>query len=123
MTKTITRINSEKLAAQVIVGIQEKKGIDIVKIDLRDMNNSIADFFLICHATSTRQVDAIADSVIEVVRSNAGDRPNSIEGKRNSEWVLIDYVDVVVHVFLEQTRAIYALEELWADAQIMKISA
>jgi len=113
--------NSEILAAQIIEGIKEKKGLDIVKIDLRKIGNSISDFFIVCHGSSNRQVDAIAESVLEVVRESIGDRPNSVEGRTNAEWILLDYVDVVVHVFQEKMREMYSLEDLWADAPLEKI--
>lgn len=121
MTKGQTKLSSAKLAEHIIEGIQEKKGVNIVKVDLRQISNSISDFFVICHASSTRQVDAIADSIMEVVRKRCGDRPNTVEGKQNAEWVLLDYVDVVVHVFQEKIREVYALEDLWADAPIEQI--
>jgi ribosome-associated protein len=121
MTKKNKLSNSEILAAQIIEGIKEKKGLDIVKIDLRKIGNSISDFFIVCHGSSNRQVDAIAESVLEVVRESIGDRPNSVEGRTNAEWILLDYVDVVVHVFQEKMREMYSLEDLWADAPLEKI--
>lgn len=90
-------------------------------MDLRDIGNAISDFFVICHGTSNRQVDAIADSVLDEVKKLTGERPVNTEGKQNAEWVLIDFVDVVVHVFQEKFREHYALEELWADASIEQI--
>lgn len=122
MTDQHIKPNSEILAAHIIKGIKEKKGLEIVRVDLRKINNSISDYFVICHGTSNRQVDAIADSVVDMVRSQIGDRPNTVEGKQNSEWVLLDYVDVVVHVFQENFRRLYALEDLWADAPIEQLS-
>ena len=118
MTESQKSINSEELAAFIIEGIREKKGHDIVRIDLRNIHNAISDFFVICHANSDRQVDAIATSIDETVRKHTGDRPNTIEGRQNAEWVLMDYVDVVVHVFQEKLRHLYALEDLWADAAV-----
>ena len=88
-----------------------------MQIDLRKIGNSISDFFIICHGSSNRQVDSIAESVIDSI----GDRPNSVEGRTNAEWILLDYVDVVVHVFQESVRELYSLEDLWADAPIEKI--
>lgn len=113
--------DSEKLAGIIIKGIQEKKGQSIIKMDLRDIGSAISDFFVICHGTSNRQVDAIADSVLDEVKKLTGERPINTEGKQNAEWVLIDFVDVVVHVFQEKFREHYALEELWADASIEQI--
>lgn len=121
MTRKPKTNQSEKLAAYIIEGIQEKKGISIVKVDLRDIQNAISDYFVICHGTSDRQVGAIADSVVDVVREKFGDKPNAIEGKQHGEWVLLDYVDVVVHIFQEKWRELYSLEDLWADAPIEQI--
>lgn len=121
MTDTNRAATSEDLADAIIDGIRDKKGQEIVRVDLREMHNSISDYFVICHATSDRQVDAISDSVEKWVRERLGDRPNTIEGKQNAEWVLMDYVDVVVHVFKEEVRRLYALEDLWADAPIEQI--
>jgi len=121
MTDTNRAATSEDLADAIIEGIRDKKGQEIVRVDLREMHNSISDYFVICHATSDRQVDAISDSVEKWVRERLGDRPNTIEGKQNAEWVLMDYVDVVVHVFKEEVRRLYALEDLWADAPIEQI--
>lgn len=122
MTVKQKTTHSEELAAYIIEGIQEKKGMNIVKVDLRGIQNAISDFFVICHGSSDRQVDAIADSIEEMVRDRCGDKPNAVEGKRNGEWVLMDYVDVVVHVFRESMREVYSLEELWADAPTEQIS-
>ena len=121
MTDTNRAATSEDLADAIIDGIRDQKGQEIVRVDLREMHNSISDYFVICHATSDRQVDAISDSVEKWVRGRLGDRPNTIEGKQNAEWVLMDYVDVVVHVFKEEVRRLYALEDLWADAPIEQI--
>lgn len=121
MTVKQKATQSEELAAYIIEGIQDKKGMDIVKVDLRGIQNAISDYFVICHGSSDRQVDAIADSIVDTVRNRCGDRPNAIEGKRNGEWVLLDYVDVVVHVFQERLREVYSLEDLWADAPTEQI--
>lgn len=118
MTKAEKAVTSEELADAIIEGILEKKGLEIVRVDLREVHNSVSDFFVICHATSDRQVDAISDSVFDVVRDQLGDKPNAVEGKQNAEWILMDYVDVVVHVFKKELREFYALEDLWADAPI-----
>ncbi|GAB4380944.1 MAG: ribosome silencing factor [Salibacteraceae bacterium] len=111
-------MNSEKLADLVVHGMREKKAEEITLLDLRDIDQAISDFFVICHAQSGRQVDAIADSVLETVKKNTGENPLNTEGKQNAEWILIDFVDVVVHVFQEKWRKHYALEELWADAKV-----
>lgn len=109
---------SEMLAAIVTEGIFEKKGEDVVTIDLRKMHNAVADFFVVCHAGSRAQVEAIADSVQMEVKKAVGHNVWKKEGFENAEWVLLDYVDVVVHIFQETARKYYRLEDLWADAEI-----
>ncbi len=119
MTKTPPQaIKSEALCELVKLGMQEKKASDIVVMDLRDIKHAVADFFVICSGSSDTQIDAISDSVEELVRKNSGQKPWKTEGRSNREWVLIDYVDVVAHVFNSEKRAFYALEELWGDAKI-----
>jgi ribosome-associated protein len=107
---------AENILENVAKGIFEKKGYDVLKLDLRELENRIADFFVICHGTSTSQVDSICDSVEDNVRKNAGEKPLHIEGLDNCYWVLLDYGNVVVHIFLEEYRNFYSLETLWADA-------
>jgi ribosome-associated protein len=107
---------AEVLLDSVIKGIFEKKGQNILKIDLRKLENRIADYFVICHASSTTQVGAICDSVDDNVRKEANEKPMHIEGLGNCFWVLLDYGNVIVHVFLEEYRNFYSLESLWADA-------
>ena len=106
------------LLGSVTKGIFEKKGHDVLKIDLRNLENRIADYFVICHGSSTTQVDSICNSVEDTVRKIAGERPLHIEGLDNCFWVLLDYGNVVVHIFLEEYRNFYSLESLWADAAI-----
>jgi ribosome-associated protein len=109
-------IATESLVETVINGIQEKKGSRITVLDLRNIENMIAEFFVICEGDSNVHVDAVAESVEEIVREDAGEKPLHVEGKRNAEWVLLDYMNVVVHVFQKQVRSYYSLEDLWADA-------
>ncbi|MGA2406809.1 MAG: ribosome silencing factor [Bacteroidales bacterium] len=109
---------AEVLLGSVLKGIFEKKGQNVLKIDLRKLENRIADYFVICHAFSGNQVSAICDSVDDTVRKEAQEKPLHIEGLDNCFWVLLDYGDVIVHVFLEQYRNFYMLESLWADAAI-----
>jgi ribosome-associated protein len=106
------------LLKSVIKGIFEKKGHNVLKIDLRKLENRIADYFVICHGTSATQVDSICDSVEDIVRREAGEKPLHVEGLENCYWVLLDYSNVVVHIFLEEHRNFYNLESLWADAEI-----
>ena len=109
---------TDVLLKSVVKGIFEKKGHNVLKIDLRKLENRIADYFVICHGTSITQVDAICDSVEDTVRKEAGEKPLHVEGLENCYWVLIDYSNVVVHIFLEEHRNFYSLESLWADADI-----
>jgi ribosome-associated protein len=109
---------AEVLLESIIKGIFEKKGQNVLKIDLRKLESRIADYFVICHAASGTQVSAICDSVEDTVRKETGEKPSHIEGLDNSYWVLLDYGHVVVHIFLEEYRTFYSLESLWADAAI-----
>ena len=118
MKSTLVRQDSDSLADVVVRGMQEKKAVDIVVLNLKELKNAVADYFVICSASSDTQLDAIARSVEEEVEKLAGQNPWQTEGRTNGEWVLLDYVDVVVHVFLRDRRQFYALEELWGDADI-----
>lgn len=113
---------TEVLLKSVVNGIFEKKGHDVLKIDLRKLENSIADYFVICHGTSTTQVGSLCDSVEDTVREKAGEKPFHIEGLDNCFWVLLDYGNVVVHIFLDKYREFYSLESLWADAETEKLA-
>lgn len=113
---------TEKLFSLIIKGIQEKKGIDIIDLNLKNVKNSVADHFIICEGTSNTQVFAIADSIEFEVKKGMGIRPWHKEGFENAEWILIDYFDIVVHIFIDQSRTFYQLENLWADAEITKIA-
>jgi len=111
---------SVQIADLVVIGMQEKKAKNIIKIDLRNLGSSVADFFVICHGDSDRQVEAIADSVIDVVRESIKEKPFSKEGYQQSEWILLDYINVVVHVFKRDIREFYGIEDLWGDGEITK---
>lgn len=119
----IKKEESEILAEIAIKGMQEKKAKDIVCMDLRRVHNSVTDFFIICHGDSNTQVDAIAGSVEEEIRKATGEKPWHREGFENAEWILLDYVDVVVHVFQKEQRDFYKLEALWADAETQVIAS
>jgi len=117
MKSTSVRQDSDRLADVVVRGMQEKKGVDIVVLNLQELKNAVADYFVICSASSDTQLDALARSVEEEVEKLTGELPWQAEGRTNREWVLLDYVDVVVHIFLRDRRKFYSLEELWGDAQ------
>ncbi|MCD4769240.1 MAG: ribosome silencing factor [Bacteroidales bacterium] len=110
------------LLNSVLEGIYEKKGENIVKLDMRSLENSVCDYFIICHAQSGNQVDSIAESVGVTVKKITGERPMHKEGLDNCFWVLLDYGNVIVHIFIEEYRNFYNLEGLWADAvlEVMK---
>lgn len=108
--------NTEEVLQTVVQTMLEKKGIDIISLNLKKIHAAITDYFVICHGTSRTQVDAIASHILEEVNLKCGQKPYNKEGFENAEWILIDYVDVVVHVFLDTTRSFYQLERLWADA-------
>jgi ribosome-associated protein len=109
------------LVESVVKGIFEKKGQNVLKVDLRKLENRITDYFIICHGSSRTQVDSISYAVEDTVRKGAGEKPLHIEGLENCFWVLIDYGDVIVHIFQEEYRNFYSLESLWADANIERL--
>ena len=122
MTKKKERDSAEQILAQVVAGMQEKKAKNIVSLNLRSLNQAVTQYFVICHATSKTQIGAIYNSIEEFVMKNCDTKPFHCEGVQNSEWILIDYDDVVVHVFLDNTRNFYQLESLWADAKVVTYS-
>jgi ribosome-associated protein len=113
---TETQQETTELKNQIIESILDKKGENVISLDLRKINDAVTQYFIICDATTGIQVKAIADHIYENVREKTGERPWHKEGFENLEWVLLDYVDVVVHVFKTQTREFYELEALWDDA-------
>lgn len=121
MAKKTKGNTSTKLSEIIVKGMQEKKAIDIVVMDLRKVKNAVADFFVICSGNSDKQIDAIADSVDEQVYKALKENPWHIEGKNNKEWMLLDYINVVAHVFRKDRRNFYGLETLWGDAEIIQI--
>lgn len=115
--KSATRLTrSSKIIKTIIAAIQEKKGEDVISLDLRKINEAVADFFIICEASSAPQLKAIADNVIDKVKEKCSEKPYHQEGYQKAQWVLIDYVNVVVHVMHPETRKFYSLEEMWSDA-------
>ena len=110
-------INSKIICDTIVEGMQENKAQDIVVLDLRHIEAAVADFFVICGGESSTQVDGITSSVLRHTRKEIKERPWHVEGKGMSEWVLLDYVTVVAHVFHKTNRTFYDLEDLWADAK------
>lgn len=115
------KLASLDLVNALVEGILEKKGEEILVLDLKKLPHAMADYFIICEASNERQVNAIADQLEREVRKKIKEKPWHVEGKENLEWVLIDYFNVVVHIFKKETRKFYALEDLWADGEIVKL--
>ena len=118
MVKNKVLSESAYVSELAIFGIQEKKGNDIVRLDLRNIFSSVSDYFVICHADSTTQVKAIANSVEEEIFKATQQEPWRKEGLEYGEWILLDYIDVVVHIFRTDKREFYGVEDLWGDAEI-----
>ena len=117
MSKEIQDNDSKILSDTIVEGMQENKAKDIVILDLREIESAVCDFFVICTGESSTQVDGISNSVIRHTREALSEKPWTIEGQKNSEWILMDYVSVVAHVFYHETRSFYDIEDLWADAK------
>ena len=115
MTKN--KITADQLITAIISGIEDVKGQDINILDLREIENTVCDYFVVCEGTSNTQVSAIVNSIQKKVSREVRDKPWHVEGEENAEWVLIDYVNVVVHVFQKHIRAYYDIESLWGDAK------
>ncbi len=112
---------TKRLIQQITEGIQEKKGKNIIVADLTKINDTICNYFVICQGNSPSQIVAIVESIKECARKGSGDKPFAVDGLRNSQWVAMDYADVLVHVFLPEIRDFYNLEHLWEDAKLTKI--
>ncbi|WP_225036986.1 ribosome silencing factor [Winogradskyella sp. SM1960] len=119
MTKD--KIPTDQLITSIIGGIEDVKGKEITLLDLREIENTVCDYFIICEGSSNTQVNAIVGSIQKQVSKSLKDKPWHIEGTENAEWVLMDYVNVVVHVFQKHIREYYDIEELWGDAKITQI--
>lgn len=115
-----TKLPQKKLVEKIVSSIDEVKGIDVDLLDLRKINNTVCRFFIICTGTSNTHVSAITSSIKKNVSKELKEKPYSMEGLENQEWVLIDYVDVVVHVFQQNIREFYDIENLWGDAKISR---
>jgi ribosome-associated protein len=118
MVKSKVINESTYISELAIHGMQEKKGNDLVRLDLRNVNSSVADYFVICHADSATQVKAIAHSVEEEIYKAIQQDPWRKEGLEYGEWILLDYIDVVIHIFRTDKREFYGVEDLWGDAEI-----
>lgn len=123
MIKTKIDVQSDELTALIIKGIQEKKGEKIVQLNLKGLDGAVTDYFVVCEAKSTTQIEAIKKSIEEEVRKASGEKPWHVEGTQNSEWVLLDYVNVVAHIFQPEIREFFNIEGLWADAEVKQIQA
>ena len=121
MQQVQNEVSSEVLSSWVVEGMLEKKALDVVVLDLREVKHAIADYFIICSGNSDTQIEAISDSVEEQIHKMSKQNPWKREGRENKEWILLDYVDVVAHIFNKEKREFYGLEELWGDAKIDRI--
>jgi ribosome-associated protein len=113
---------TEKLVKTIIKGLQDKKGKNIVEVDLAGMEGAMCDYMLISEGSSPTQVSALSDSVWDLVRKEAGEKPLSVEGYAYAHWIGMDYGSVLVHIFLPDERAFYNLENLWADSTLRRIA-
>lgn len=118
MVKSKVINESTYISELAIHGMQEKKGNELVRLDLRNVNSSVADYFVICHADSATQVKAIANSVEDEIYKAMQQEPWRKEGLEFGEWILLDYIDVVIHIFRTDKREFYGVEDLWGDAEI-----
>jgi ribosome-associated protein len=113
--------NIDETLSLIIQGIEDVKGADITLLDLRKIDTAVCDYFVFCNGNSNTQVNAIVNSIQKIVSKELHDKPWHVEGTENGEWVLMDYVNIVVHVFQKHIRTYYNIEDLWGDAQITHI--
>ncbi len=118
-----TKASADELIALILDGIEEVKGVDVNLLDLREIENTVCDYFIICNGTSNTHVNAIVSSIQKTVSKAIHDKPWHIEGSENAEWVLMDYVNVVVHVFQKHIREFYDIEGLWGDAKVTMVES
>lgn len=121
MTKKVNIDKSDILNNVIIEGMQERKAIEIMSLNLKEIENAVCDYFIICHGTSNTHVNAISDAVIEQTTKSLQDKPFSKEGMESGEWILLDYGNIVVHIFQKEIRDFYNIEKLWGDAIIVNI--
>lgn len=117
------KASADELIALILHGIEEVKGDDINLLDLREIENTVCDYFIICNGTSNTHVNAIVSSIQKTVSKAIQDKPWHVEGSENAEWVLMDYVNVVVHVFQKHIREFYDIEGLWGDAKVTMVES
>ena len=116
------QVSSEELSTAIISGMEDKKASKIVLIDLKGVSGAVADYFVVCSGSSDTQVESISKGVDEAVHKQTGENPWHVEGRTNREWILLDYGNVVAHVFKQEKRDFFALEDLWGDAKIIEIT-
>ena len=116
-------VSTDQLITTILEGIEEVKGQNIDLLDLREIENMVCDYFIVCNGTSNTQVTAIVNSIQKTVSKKLKDKPRHVEGTLNAEWVLMDYVHVVVHVFQKHIREYYDIESLWGDAKVTSIES
>lgn len=118
-----TKASADELIALILEGIEDVKGVEINLLDLREIENTVCDHFIICNGTSNTHVNAIVSSIQKKVSKAIHDKPWHVEGSENAEWVLMDYVNVVVHVFQKHIREFYDIEGLWGDAKVTMVES
>ena len=117
------RSTEDSLISNIVDGIENVKGLDVSILDLRDIENTVCKYFVVCTGSSNTHVSAIVSAITKKVSKELKEKPFQIEGNENAEWVLIDYINVVVHVFQKQIREYYSIEELWGDAKTIKVAS
>ncbi len=117
------KVCSEVLSKWVVEGMLKKKAQDVVVMNLREVRNAVVDYFILCNGNSDSQIDAISESIEDQIHKKSKQKPWKREGQQNKEWVLLDYIDVVAHVFNKEKRIFYGLEDLWGDAKITRIDS
>ena len=117
------RSTEDSLISNIVYGIENVKGLDVSILDLRDIENTVCRYFVVCTGSSNTHVNAIVSAIKKKVSKELKEKPFHTEGNENAEWVLIDYINVVVHVFQKQIREYYNIEELWGDAKTTKIAS
>ena len=118
-----SKAGTDELIALILHWIEEVKGVDISLLDLREIENTVCDYFVICNGTSNTHVNAIVSSIQKTVSKAIQDKPWHVEGSENAEWILMDYVNVVVHVFQKHIREFYDIEGLWGDAKVTMVES